>query len=69
MKQRSADRPTKHGPEFKGVVKTITGKLTSNSGLEREGRQEMLAGRRRATAAKAKAGPPLNLNPDPHRRG
>lgn len=58
MKQRSPERMD-HGPEFKGVVKKITGKLTNRPELEREGKAEMSGGR-----GEAKRAPE-----DPHRRG
>ena len=58
MKRRSSNR----SPEFKGVVKKITGNLTSDTKLEREGREEMLG---RA----AKTDNHKRTNPDPHRRG
>lgn len=69
MKARTSHRPVRHSPEFKGVVKKITGKLTNRPELEREGRAEMLGraspGSRRHSQKKRRT----RLNPDPHRRG
>ena len=69
MKKR-APQKLRHSSEFKGVVKKMTGKLTSNRELEEEGRDEMLGVR---TGRKRKANPPAKrsnaqLNPDPYRR-
>ena len=65
MKPRSE---SSNGPgrsaEFKGVVKKMTGKLTSNPELEREGDTEMMGDEGRTE--KARRG---QTNPDPHRRG
>ena len=58
MKPRTSPQSAKHGPEFKGVVKKIAGKLTDRPDLVKEGRAELFR-------SKAKRG----LNPDPHRRG
>jgi uncharacterized protein YjbJ (UPF0337 family) len=63
MKQRSSNR----SPEFKGVVKKITGKLTSDADLEREGCEEMLDGK--STGRSARTDNREKTNPDPHRRG
>jgi uncharacterized protein YjbJ (UPF0337 family) len=72
MKKRSShSRSAGHGHEFKGVVKKMTGKLTSDRRLEEEGRAEMLKG----SASPAPSRPTMRrkprprLNPDPHRRG
>ena len=70
MKKRSPHSTAGHGPEFKGVVKKMAGKLTSNPDLEQEGREEMLGARRdleQKTNAPVRKG--QRLNPDPHRRG
>jgi hypothetical protein len=64
MKKRAPQRATHRGPEFKGVVKKITGALTNQPELEQEGRAEMI-GRKRTGAKRT----PPKLNPDPHRRG
>lgn len=70
MKKRSAHSAAGHGPEFKGVVKKMAGKLTSNPALEEEGRAEMLGARHGPTGKpSASDGKRLRLNPDPHRRG
>jgi uncharacterized protein YjbJ (UPF0337 family) len=71
MKPRASTRRARHGPEFKGVVKKITGKLTNRPDLVSEGRAEMAsvrirAGTKRGSAGKRKTG---LKNPDPHRRG
>ena len=66
MKKRSAPPQAGHSSEFKGVVKKIAGKLTSNTRLETEGREEMLG--RRSDASQQGKGR-RRLNPDPHRRG
>ncbi len=66
MKKRSPSGSAGHSSEFKGVVKKITGKLTSNQGLEREGREEM-SGRPSKSTSQSKVG--SGVNPDPHRRG
>jgi uncharacterized protein YjbJ (UPF0337 family) len=63
MKQRSSNR----SPEFKGVVKKITGKLTSDAQLEREGCEEMLDGKSAGRAARPEDRE--RTDPDPHRRG
>jgi hypothetical protein len=70
MKRRTPKLPDRHGPEFKGVVKKIAGKLTSRPDLEAEGKTEMLgsglhASSKRSQTTKRRA----RLNPDPHRRG
>ena len=70
MKQRASHR-AQHGPEFKGVVKKITGKLTHRPELVNAGRAEMAGGKSRGkTTARlqAKRGTRLK-NPDPHRHG
>jgi uncharacterized protein YjbJ (UPF0337 family) len=62
MKSRSAQKTSKRKPtELRGVVKKITGRLTSNPKLEREGQTEMTGGSARPRRA--------SRNPDPHRRG
>jgi len=66
MKKRSASSPAGHSSEFKGVVKKIAGKLTSDPRLETEGREEMLG--RRSNSPQGGKGK-RRLNPDPHRRG
>jgi uncharacterized protein YjbJ (UPF0337 family) len=63
MKTRSAHKAktSKRAPtEMRGVVKKITGRLTSDPKLESEGRAEMTGGTARPRAAR---------HPDPHRRG
>jgi hypothetical protein len=62
MKPRTSRSPARHSPEFKGVVKKITGKLTNRPELEQEGDAEMLGPRRETLR-------PPQSNPDPHRRG
>ena len=64
MKRRTPAKKLNHGPEFKGVVKRITGKLTNRPDVEQEGRAEMSGKARRPKAARRR-----RLNPDPHRRG
>jgi hypothetical protein len=68
MKKRTS-HPTGRSPEFKGVVKKITGTLTSRPDLEAEGRAEMLGHRRHFRKRAGPAAKPARLNPDPHRRG
>jgi uncharacterized protein YjbJ (UPF0337 family) len=63
MKKR-APTSAGHSPEFKGVVKKITGRLTNDGKLEREGQEEM-QGRSLSKPATAKS----RANPDPRRRG
>ncbi|HTD65810.1 MAG TPA: hypothetical protein VK846_04675 [Candidatus Limnocylindria bacterium] len=61
MKKRAAPARSNHGPEFKGVVKKLTGRVTNNPKLEEEGRTEMLGNKpdsRRHISEQ-----------DPHRRG
>lgn len=53
------------GSEFKGVVKRMTGKLTNDPEMEREGREEML-GQEETSQSERRSD---TLNPDPHRRG
>jgi len=60
MKKRSTSGTIQRSSEFKGVVKKITGKLTNDAKLEREGREEMLEGKSSHRQQKS---------PDPHRRG
>jgi hypothetical protein len=71
MKPRAAARRARHGPEFKGVVKKIAGKLTNRPDLVSEGRAEMAGGGIRAGAKRGSPGKrkPRLKNPDPHRRG
>jgi uncharacterized protein YjbJ (UPF0337 family) len=61
--KRRAPSSAGHGPEFKGVVKKITGRLTNDEKLERQGREEMQG--RSGAEAPAKS----RINPDPRRRG
>jgi hypothetical protein len=67
MKKRTS-RAARHGPEFRGVVKRISGKLTNRPDLEQKGREEMLGKKARPGKAGQRASRP-RLNPDPHRRG
>src|ERR1051325_3483981 len=70
MKQRTPRASARRSPEFKGVVKRITGKLTNRPDLEKEGRAEMLG--RKASAVKDQRTvrkKRTRLNPDPNRRG
>jgi uncharacterized protein YjbJ (UPF0337 family) len=67
MKDRTSPKPAGRGPEFKGVVKKITGKLTSDASLEREGREEMLGPKKSISASRDRGR--RRANPDPHRRG
>lgn len=64
MKKRTT-QSTGHSPEFKGVIKKITGKLTNRPDLEQEGRAEMMGGKNAAQRSKSKT----SLRSDPHRRG
>jgi uncharacterized protein YjbJ (UPF0337 family) len=64
MKKRTSQPPGR-SPEFKGVVKKITGKLTNRPDIEEEGRAEMVGKKGRAQKGRDNA----KLNPDPHRRG
>jgi len=66
MKPRTSHRSGRHGPEFKGVVKKIAGKLTSRPDLEEEGRGEMLGASGKRNRLRKRR---TRLNPDPHRRG
>jgi hypothetical protein len=66
MKKRNSTS-LRRGPEFKGVVKKISGRLTNRPDVEAEGRAEM-RGARRAGASKRSARP-TPLNPDPYHRG
>ena len=71
MKTRASAPRARHGPEFKGVVKKITGKLTNRPDLVSAGRAEMTGGKFQAGVkhgSPAKRKPRLK-NPDPHRRG
>jgi uncharacterized protein YjbJ (UPF0337 family) len=62
MKSRSAQKSSKHeATELRGVVKKMTGRLTNDPKLEREGETEMTGGSTRS--------PRATRNPDPHRRG
>jgi len=70
MKERTPRASARRTPEFKGIVKKITGKLTNRPDLEREGRAEMLG----STSSKSKKQglskkKEMRLNPDPNRRG
>jgi uncharacterized protein YjbJ (UPF0337 family) len=70
MKQRTPRASAGRSPEFKGVIKRITGKLTNRPDLEKEGRAEMLG--RKASAVKDQRTvrkKRTRLNPDPNRRG
>lgn len=70
MKPRASAHRAKHGPEFKGVVKKISGKLTNRPDLVTEGRAEMSSRKFRADAKRTQTARTLDLkNPDPHRRG
>jgi uncharacterized protein YjbJ (UPF0337 family) len=72
MKKRSSrSGRAGHGDEFKGVVKKMAGKLTSDRRLEEEGRHEMLKGSAPGPSSRpsARRKPRRRLNPDPHRRG
>ncbi len=42
MKARAKAHRAKHGPEFRGVVKKVAGKLTNRPDLVSEGRAEMV---------------------------
>jgi uncharacterized protein YjbJ (UPF0337 family) len=64
MKKRTTQRAEQR-PEFRGVVKKMTGKLTNRPDLEDEGRAEML-GKKPTSRGN---GNRTKLNPDPHRRG
>ncbi|HWN94557.1 MAG TPA: hypothetical protein VNT99_05970 [Methylomirabilota bacterium] len=73
MKTRTS-HPTDHSKEFKGVVKTITGKpitgkLTGRPDLEAQGRAEMLGPKKSSRKRSPAVARPRRLNPDPHRRG
>ena len=71
MKARAKSHQAKHGPEFRGVVKKIAGKLTNRPDFVSEGRAEMLGGKSRARGKRTsheKRVPRLK-NPDPHRHG
>jgi len=69
MKSRASAQRARHGPEFKGVVKKIAGKLTNRPDLVREGRAEMTGKKFRGGAKRGSQGKPRLKNPDPHRRG
>ncbi len=65
MKARSETKSSGgRSGEFKGVVKKMTGKLTNNPELEREGHGEMMGAGRGAVKRKGS-----QTNPDPYRRG
>jgi hypothetical protein len=70
--KKPATRRAGHSPEFKGVVKKMTGRLTNRPDVEEEGRAEML-GRKRPSRRTAQSSTERSarkrLNPDPHRRG
>ncbi|HMJ91156.1 MAG TPA: hypothetical protein VK530_15140 [Candidatus Acidoferrum sp.] len=63
MKHRSPEKDrSRDSSELRGVVKKMTGRLTGNPKLEREGETEMSgAGTKQKSAAVR--------NPDPHRHG
>ena len=66
--KNSNPRGAGRSSEFKGVVKKITGKLTGDVNLEREGREEMLkTSEPKPVTARIKNGKPSSS--DPHRRG
>ena len=70
MKPRASAHRAQHGPEFKGVVKKISGKLTNRPDLVTEGRAEMSSRKFRADAKRTQTARTRRLkNPDPHRRG
>ena len=64
MKKRTSHHSGR-SPEFKGVVKKITGKLTNRPDIEEEGRAEMVGKKGRVQKGRNNG----KLNPDPHRRG
>jgi len=65
MKAQPKGRPTgRQNSELKGVVKRMTGRLTSDPQLEEQGRKEMLG-----PAESRGRGAWRRLDPDPHRRG
>ena len=70
MKKRTSKPPPRHGPEFKGVVKKMAGRLTNRPDLVEEGRAEMF-GRKTSGPGKGRraAAGQKRLHPDPHRRG
>ena len=67
MKNPNSPEAAGHGPEFKGVVKKITGKLTGDVDLERKGREEMHEQGPTKPGAQTKSR--KRSSPDPHRRG
>jgi uncharacterized protein YjbJ (UPF0337 family) len=67
MQKRKSAAAKRSKSEFKGVVKKITGKLTSNPALEREGQREMLG--KGATRPSSRNNGKRRPEPDPHRRG
>ena len=71
MKARASVHQTRHGPEFKGVVKKIAGKLTNRPDFVSEGRAEMTGAKSLASAKRdsSRTGKRRLKNPDPHRRG
>jgi len=71
MKPRHSRSDKSPQTELKGVVKKMSGELTSNPKLEEEGRAEMLGEKtdnRSKSPSKEQIGRNA-LNPDPHRRG
>ena len=69
MKPRASPHRAEHGPEFKGVVKKIAGKLTHRPDLMIEGRAEMTGKKFRAGPKRGGKGRRRLKNLDPHRRG
>ncbi len=67
MKKRSSKTAADRHASFKGVVKKIAGKLTSDPKLEQEGREEMLGSRDSQPSAQSEAR--RCKAPDPYRRG
>ena len=67
MKKRSPHPEKEHGPEFRGVVKKMTGRLTNDPALEKEGDHEMLGHETEPRRKGARREPP-QWNPDPYRR-
>lgn len=67
MKKRSSKTTADRHAPFKGVVKKIAGKLTSDPKLEQKGREEMLGSQDSQPSAQNKGR--RRIDPDPYRRG